>query len=540
MGWYYGGMLHDALRKAEVELNKYIPEDSGVAFRFEDTSRPDLGDVSSSATVRLRAQGLDSVAEQVVSLVRAYPFVKEAQEVNGFLNVTFTDDTWRSELKEILTKGAEYGALDVGRGARVQVEFISANPTGPLTLGNARGGFVGDVIANVLTRLGYDVTREYYFNDAGTQIRNLVNSVRAHAAGAVTPETQYRGTYIDELAKEFAVELEAKTDDELGALLMKTIFDRWIKPAIDRMGVRFDVWFNERTLIDSGAFARAIERLRGRGLIYEQDGAVWLASKSLGDTRDRVVVKSNGDITYLGDDIAYHLNIFEERKFSRAIKEWGADHAPQILSLKLTIQKLLPEKKLEFVIHQFVRLLKGGEEFKMSKRAGTYVTVEDLLDEIGVDAARYFILMRSTGTHLDLDLDLAKEQSQKNPVYYVQYSYARAHQIFDRAGRTINPSADLSLLNSPEELALIKALAAYPELLVRIGTGYEETGTYEVHKLTTYVYELSALFHKFYEARRVLGEKEALLEARLALVGAYQIIMRDALLLLGISARERM
>src|SRR3989344_2897831 len=305
-------MLYDSVR----EIVKNSLRECGfteVEFSLERPVMREHGDFATNVALKLRAEGKGDVSEKLAAKIQQDPRVARAEVAQGFINIFLKQEIWYGELEHILKRGGGYGIPDIGRGERVQVEFISANPTGPLTLGNARGGFVGDVIANVLSRLGFDVTREYYFNDAGTQVRNLVASVRAHATGTVSEETQYRGAYIDELAKEFAAELEAKTDYELGALLMRVIFDRWIKPAIDHMGVRFDVWFNERSLVESGAFDRAVDRLRSENIVYEKDGALWLASQQLGDERDRVLKKSNGDITYLGDDIAYHLNIFEER-----------------------------------------------------------------------------------------------------------------------------------------------------------------------------------------------------------------------------------
>lgn len=491
------------------------------------------GDFSSNVAFRLATSLKKSPVDIATELVKviSHEDMESVRAAGGYINLTMTNQYWVRHLEAINDK---YGQNNGGRGQKLQVEFISANPTGPLTLGNARGGFIGDVLARVLTENGYDTTREYYFNDAGSQIAKLVESVKAAAGLVYPPEIQYRGEYIEELAAEFENQLRTESDEKLGRLLTQAIFERYLKPAIDRMGIEFDVWFNERELAISGQFKRGIERLRQEGLVYDQDGALWLRSSSYGDERDRVLIKSNGDVTYLGNDIAYHLNIFEERGFDRAIKEWGADHAAQVTSLQLTMQKLMPEKRLQFVIHQFVRLIKDGQEVKMSKRAGTYVTTDELMAEVGADVARFFFLMRSPDTHMDFDLSLAREQSQKNPYWYVMYAYVRACSILNQAdSRGLQPRPGLTDLSQPEK-ELAKKMSQWPELLKMIAKDHS------VHRLTFFGAELAGLFHDYYETEKIIDLPEKTAEGKLWIIQQFKIFMGRYWAVLGIEPIEKM
>ncbi|MBW3538053.1 arginine--tRNA ligase [Candidatus Parcubacteria bacterium] len=497
-------------------------------------AQAEFGDFSTNVAFGLAKQlktAPRTVAERLAGEIK-HPQIQSAQAAGaGFINITMTPGYWADRLAEIDQK---YGSSRLGQGRKVQVEFISANPTGPLTLGNARGGFLGDVLARVLESCGYNVTREYYFNDAGTQIRKLVESVKA-AAGIVSPEeVQYRGQYIQKLAQEFRAELATKPEDELGNLLTQTIFQRYLKPSIEKMGIKFDVWFNEKDLAASGQFDRALERLRREGLVYEQDGAVWLKSSAFGDERDRVLVKAGGDVTYLGNDIAYHLDIFEQRRFDVAIKEWGADHAGQVPSLRSTLRRLAPNKQLHFVIHQFVRLVREGKEVKISKRAGNIVTVDDLMDEVGPEVARFFFLMRSADSHMDFDLDLAKEESHKNPYWYVMYAHVRAHSILAQAGKKgLKPAAGTGGLNGLER-QLVKQMTRFPELLQEIAADHG------VHRLTFYGLELARAFHDYYESERIIDLDAQVAEDKLYLIQQFTVFMKSYFRVLGISLIERM
>lgn len=503
--------------------------------------RPRQGEHGDFATNIMLQEDRAGEAGKLAKTLGELDQVTSAEAVNGFVNVFLAPAMWHEQVRHIHKKEAAYGAEGASGGRKINVEFISANPTGPLTLGNARGGFIGDVVANVLGKAGHEVVREYYFNDAGTQVRKLVDSFKDHVQGAVTEDTQYTGEYMQELADELGEEAGALDDEALANKLTETIFERYIKGAIEKMGITFDVWTNERDILAGGVFTEAMQELEEKGLLYEQEGAQWLGTEQLGDSRDRVITKSEGDTTYLGTDIAYHLDILKKRDFDTAVKVWGADHAGQVPSLQLTMKELVPKKKMEFVIVQWVRLIKGGEEFKISKRAGTYVTVEEVIDEVGADVARFFFCMRSPNAQLDFDLDLAKKESQENPVFYVLYSYARSHQIFEKAGvKPREVKGDPALLTEEAELSLIKKLTEWPEVLAHVVASYEKVDTYEVHQLTTYAMDAARAFHKFYETSYVLVEDEELKEARLSLVRAYQIIMEDVLGVLGIEPREQM
>lgn len=523
-----------AMQEIKSILSQSIEENFEQKIEPEVTY-PDVkfGDFSTNVAFQLAKPLKKSpieIAEKLSQYIN-HKHIESASAVNGFINIRMKKEYWIDRLHDI---DGKYGSSDFGSGKKMQVEFISANPTGPLTLGNARGGYVGDVIGRVMQHQGYKVTNEYYFNDAGTQIRNLVGSVKAAAGFAEKSEDHYPGEYIEELAKDFKSDLESKDEKELAQVLTQAIFERWIKPSIDKMGVNYDEWFNESSLVESGEFENVIKILHEKGMSYEKDGALWLESSKYGDERDRVIRKSSGDVTYLGTDIAYHLNIFNKRGFDQAVKIWGADHAGQVPSLKLTIDQLAPGKKLDFVLMQWVRLIKEGQEVKMSKRAGTYVTVEELVDEVGSDVARFFFLQRSTDTAMDFDLDLAKEQSQKNPLFYVMYSYARAHSILKQADlRGLTPVSSISEI-SDQELALIRYISRFPGVLDEV------VQDYGVHRLTFFAMETAKLFHDLYESERIIDLDKGVASKRLYTIQKYTQFMRLLFGLIGVTPVDRM
>lgn len=494
---------------------------------------PKLGDYATNVAFGLSSrlkQPPQAIAQRIAGLLED-PDIHSAEAAGGFINIRMRAGFWLEQLKKI---DKSYGVNRLGKGKKVQVEFISANPTGPLTLGNARGGFVGDVLARVLQHAEYDVTKEYYFNDAGTQISILIESVKTAAGLVEKTEYHYPGTYIKDLAEKYAPELKSKTDNELADLLTADILRHQIKPAIDQMGIVYNEWFNERNLLDSGQLEEVFNILEREKLTYEKDGALWLKSTAYGDKRDRVLRKSNGDITYLGTDIAYHYNIFQTRGFDCAIKVWGADHAGQVPSLKLTLEQLVPGKSLDFVILQWVRLMAGGKEVKMSKRAGTFVTVSELLEEVGSDVARFFFLMRSADSHMDFDLELAKERSRKNPLHYVMYSYARAHSIIKQAqSRKLSPVSTVEDLNGYES-ALVKQMTRLPDLLEDIASRHE------VHKLAFYGIETAKIFHDLYESERIIDLDKGLASKRLYLIQRYIVFMEVYFQLIGVTPVSRM
>lgn len=471
------------------------------------------------------------IADQLAAQIKHSDLEKIVAVAPGYLNFTFTNQYWVGQLAAI---DDSYGRQNVGNGTKVQVEFISANPTGPTTIGNARGGFIGDVLARVLDYLGYDVTREYYFNNAGTQISKLVESVKV-SAGVIQVEeeqVQYRGDYIEELAAEFKDRMAELSDQELADLLTATILERYIKPAVAKMGISFDVWFNERDLITNGQLATVIEALKTKGLVFEREGATWLDTAKLGVEREeRVLIKSNGDPTYLAPDIAYHANVFGQRGFDWAIKELGPDHIAQFPSVKAAVEVLFPGKRLDMSSHQWFRLMRGGKEVKVSKRLGQFVTIVDLIEEIGADTARFFTLMRSSSSHIDFDLDLAREQSQKNPFFYVMYSYARACSVLAKA-----QAEKIAIGESAGELDqgrdLVALMTQFPELLVEISQDFG------VHRLTFFGRELATAFHNYYEEVPILKGERA--SERLYVVERFARFMESYFGVLGIAPRSKM
>lgn len=469
----------------------------------------------------------------------------------GFINFYLKEKAVAAVVKQVLSIGARYGASEVGKGKRVNVEFVSSNPTGPLTIGHGRQATIGDVLSNALGFCGYDVTREYYYNDAGNQMNMLARSVHARYQQLFDdsypfPDEGYKGDYIRDVARlvreQEGEKYAGRSDDEtleffrlFAAREMIALIDRDLR----NYGVGFDVWARESALYAEGKVERAIELLRERGYIYEQDGAVWFRSSALGDEKDRVVVRSNGDMTYFAGDIAYHMDK-HERGFERAINIWGADHHGYVARVQAAVRALgYPEDFLECLVHQMVSFVREGREIKMSTREGQFITLDELVREVGLAVARFFFVMRSADSHLVFDLDLAKKESNENPVYYIQYAHARISSIMKHA-REQNvdldqlADADLSLLTEPEEIDLMKFLARFPSVVEAAAERRE------VHKIPNFILDAVGLFHAYYNKHRVVGDDEPLTLARLALVEAVRQVVRNALHLLGIEAPERM
>lgn len=473
------------------------------------------------------------IASDLAGRIKA-PGIGVVTASGGFINISLRPEYWIHHLTQINDR---YGSSDLGKSRKLQIEFISANPTGPTTIGNARGGFIGDVLSRVMEHSGYQVTREYYFNNAGTQIRKLVESAKVAAGVLNLPDhdVQYRGDYIQELADEHQDALATKSDDELGELLTQSIFKRYIEPAVAKMGIEFDVWFNEREVIADGTLEQVIQRLEDQGLVYERDGAKWLDSGKLGDSREaRVIVKSNGDPTYLAPDIAYHVNIFETRQFDAAIKVLGPDHLDQFPSVRAAVRALCPSKELTMASYQWLRVIREGKEVKVSKRLGQFITIEELIDEVGLPVARFLTLMRSPDSHMDFDLDLAKEQSQKNPLYYVMYSYARASSILRQAKAQKRTPATETTALTEAEVAVVRYISRFPDLLQEIASDYG------VHRLTFYGVELAKLFHDLYESERILSLGEAEAAQKLYVIQQYVTFMELYFKLLGIEPVKKM
>ncbi|MEK7658391.1 MAG: arginine--tRNA ligase [Patescibacteria group bacterium] len=464
--------------------------------------------------------------------------IEKVEVVGGFINFFVADDYFKNQLQIILKQKNKFGDLKLGKSQKVNIEFISANPTGPLTLGNGRGGFCGDVLANVLEKAGYKVEREYYINNTGAQIKKLGHSVIGDA------EAVYKGKYIIDLRN------KVKGDDpeKVGEKSAKIILEKMIKPSVKKMGIKFDTWFSEKTLYKNKEVDKTIQELAKKGFTYESEDAVWFKSKELGDDKDRVLVRADGIKTYFASDIAYFKNKFK-RGFGKLIMFLGADHYGYVPRLKAASLAFgFKKDSIDAIVMQLVRLYEKGKEVRMAKRTGIYVTIDELIGEVSLDVARFFFLMISPNTHMNFNLDLAKEKSEKNPVFKVQYAHARICSIFRKFGNfkfsrfhrgssMAKPSGQISnlkLLNEPSELGLIRELIKLPEIIEEIAKDYQ------VQRLPQYAMDLTDAFHRFYENCKVLSEVEGLRDARLSLVMATKIVLKNTLDLMGISAPEKM
>lgn len=479
------------------------------------------------------------------------PVIKAEVAGPGFINF-YLDPAWALRvIPEIINQGENYGRVNIGNKEKVQVEYVSANPTGLLHMGNARGAALGDSIASLLDFAGYKVTREFYINDAGTQIENLGKSLAARyfqllGFEAEIPEEGYHGEDLIATTKNFIALYQDKYLKERASIreeaLVKYALDEAIaaiKKTLAEFGVHYDVWFSEASLYAGGSVNEIIERLKEKGFVYEHEGALWFKAREFGARQDEVLVRNNGVPTYFAADIAYHVNKFE-RGFTKIINVWGADHHGHVARLKGALAALgYSPDAIQVIIMQLVRLYQGGEIVRMSKRTGQYVSLEDLIEEVGRDAARYFFVMRSADSHLDFDLDLAREHSVKNPVYYIQYAHARIcslKKVLAEQGRIMPrvEQVNLALLNQEAEWALARRLADFPEEVTRAVQNLAP------HQIASYLHEVAGLLHAFYNYHRVIGADPALSNSRLMLVEATRIVLANALKLLGVRAPERM
>jgi len=457
-------------------------------------------------------------------------FFEKIEAVGGFINFFVSKKYLQNQVGEILKQKEKFGNLKIGKNQKVNVEFISANPTGPLTLGNGRGGFCGDVLAKALEKAGYQTKKEYYINDTGEQIKKLGHSVLGDS------QAVYAGKYINTLRES----IRSKEAEKAGEEAAKIILEEMIKPTVKRMGIEFDFWFSEKSLYQKKEIDKVFTGLKKKKLTYESEGALWFKSTQFGDDKDRVLVKSDGEKTYFTSDIAYLKNKFK-RGFKKLIFFWGADHFGYINRLKAAAEALgYKKEQLDIIVMQMVQLFQKGEEVKMSKRGGIYLTIDELIDEVGLDIVRFFFLTRGPGSHLIFDLDLAKEQSEKNPVYYVQYAYTRIHSILAKSKIKIQNSKlkfkiqNFKLLTHKSELNLIKQLIRFPEII-------EDTAKdYQVQRIPQYAADLATAFHQFYGDCRVVNEDKNLSQARLGLILATKIVLKNTFDLMGISTPEKM
>jgi arginyl-tRNA synthetase len=549
------GLIKKALQTCvQKEL---LPAVNLSYIEVEIPGTPSHGDYATNVALILASpskQNPRKIAEIIqANLIDAEKIIEKTQIAGpGFLNFFIKDDIWRKSLQNIEKQKEKYGLINIGGGKKVQVEFVSANPTGPLHIGHARGAVVGDVITNLLTAAGYKVSKEYYINDAGNQMNNLGKSVLLRYRELLGekiefPETCYRGDYIKEVAgdiikKEGNKYLTAIKEEEtiryFTSFAGRIIMDEIIKDLMD-FGVIFDEYFSEKKLYDNNGVTKLLESLKKKGFVYSDGETLWFKTTAFDDEKDRVVIRKNGEPTYFAADIAYHQNKFS-RGFETIIDIWGADHHGYMPRLFAGIQALGHDKNsLKIILVQLVNLLRDGTPVAMSTRLGEFVTLREVLDEVGKDAARYNFLMRRSDSHLDFDLELAKRQVSENPVYYVQYAHARICSILNMArerGISLPRYADIetALLNEPEEKVLIKLMARFPEIIEGAAK------TLEPHRIAFYLNELAGVFHSYYNKNKVISENDTLTAARLLLVKTIGIVLRNALKILGVSAPEKM
>jgi len=576
-------LLAQALER--LRSDGLVPAGAVRQVRLTHTRDKSHGDYATNVALALaKAAGMPprELAERIVAALPAHPAVRRVEVAGpGFINFFLTEGAHHAVIRQVLEAGARYGRSDRGAGRPVQVEFVSANPTGPLHVGHGRGAAYGATVANLLEAVGYRVHREYYVNDAGRQMDILATSVwlrylELTGQDLAFPSNGYQGDYVWDIAatlhrehgEDYAAPVEqvyegvppdAPAGDReahidaligrakalLGDIRYRYVFDLALATILDdirddleKFGVVYDQWYSERSLVERGLVMQAVERLRKAGHIYEKNGALWFRSSEFGDEKDRVVVRDNGQFTYFASDIAYHMDKIE-RGYDRLVDVWGADHHGYVPRVKAALAALGDDPaRLDILLVQFAVLWRGGQKVQMSTRSGEFVTLRQLRKEVGRDAARFFYVMRKAEQHLDFDLDLAKSRSADNPVYYIQYAHARVasvlRQLAERGWRFEPQAAELARLTDTREEDLAAALARYPEIVEHAALGHEP------HMLAHYLRELAHAFHTYYNAVPFLVEDSALRNARLSLVLAVQQVIRNGLELLGVSAPERM
>lgn len=540
-------VIEDSLKTLGLETIPSIEAEVPPNDSIGDLATP----IAMSLSKKLKKPPRKIAEELVNSIKDKSAFEKIDIAGPGFINFTFSKEYLYSEIKKLIEYKSGFLRENIGKGRRVQIEFISANPTGPLHLGHGRGGATGEALSNLLKAAGYNVEREYYINDAGKQVKLLGLSVFARYQQLLGieypfPEEGYRGEYVEEIAnaiikeeggKYIKANFEVVSDFFIDYSYKEILFS--IKEDLKDFGITFDIWQSERELYEKGDIEKSIEDLKIRGFIYEKDGALWFRSTAFGDDKDRVIIKQDGEYTYFTSDIAYHRKKIEKR-YDELIDIWGADHHGYIPRVKAVIEALgYPKERLKVLLVQMVNLLRGGKPVQMSKRAGEFVTLREVIGEVGADTTKFIFLTRRPDSHLDFDLEVAKAQSSENPVFYVQYANARINSVFTHAKeKSINTDrlydADLRLLSIYEELRIIRKLLIYPMIFEGA------VNTHEPHRITFYLQELSGMFHPYYNKCRVISDDIELTRAKLALCEAIRIVLQDGLEILGISAPEKM
>lgn len=548
--------IAELLKKAAEQAQREgkLPGVSLPEITVEKPQKPENGDYASSLPLKLaRSIGKNpmSIAKAIAELIPATPEILSMEAAPpGFINFSLRPEWLDRQVEEILGAGDNYGDIDIGKGQSVQVEFVSANPTGPLHIGHGRGAVLGSTLANVLEASGFNVEKEYYINNAGSQMNSFYRSLfaryrQANGIDVEMPEEGYFGQYVIDLAREIKAENgdrfinlpESEAELELGKLGVTKMLAS-IRSDLGVLGVEFDCWFSEQSLYDNGQFAKVLQILREGGHLSEKEGATWFVSSALGEDKDNVVVRSTGISTYFGTDIAYHYNKFIERGFDRVIDIWGADHQGHVSRMGAVIGTLgVDPKRLRVIISQLVTLRRGGECVRVSKRSGDMITLRDVIDEVGVDACRFFFLARSADSQMDFDLELAKKESSENPVYYVQYAHARIASILRLAGEEglDFSNGNVSLLTGEPELGLIRLMLQLPEIIEFAARSLEPQG------LPHYAQDLATSFHSFYKLCRVIShENLEQSKARLKLVAAAKVVLARTLSLMGMKSPETM
>ena len=547
-------IIHDALEKArqagELELSPF-PEI--VVEKPKDEKMGDFSTNVAMALARSERKNPKVIAESVARYIKNGSNYLSQVEIAGpgFINLKMSNEFFLERLKNAVKQGDGFGQTDVGQGTKVMIEFVSANPTGPLHVGHGRGAAVGDALGRILKKAGYDLSTEYYINDVGNQMNFLGRSTwlryRELLGEAIEfPDDHYRGEYIKNIANEIVEqkgdEFLSKPEEECLPFFRKFAKDnilKGIEKDLAEFRVNFDNWFSEQSLYEDNSVERAIEWLKGKGHIYEKDGAVWLKSSAFNDDKDRVIVKQTGEKTYFCSDIAYHQNKIS-RGFKRLINLMGADHHGYVPRMEAVLEAMGYDKKtFTILLIQFVSLLRAGEKVSMSTRAGEFETLADVVSEVGVDVARYYFLMRSSDTHLDFDLELAKKETPENPVFYIQYAHARICSIFRSAGEkgvVWNRSNEVNLapLVEEEEFGIIRAVLAFPEVVEKSARAME------VHRIPHFLLDMVSRFHGYYSRHRVISDDKALTLARLFLLDSIRITIRNGFELMGILAPEKM
>jgi arginyl-tRNA synthetase len=544
-------LLTEAATRAQKEGK--LPAVALPEITIERPQNAEHGDYASNFPLKLARTARANpmvIANELVALLPAAEEIESAVVAPpGFINFTLRNKWLNRQVDRILKDGESFGNNNIGQGKKVQVEFVSVNPTGPMHIAHGRGAILGSTLANVLAASGYQVEKEYYFNDAGNQMDIFKRSLYARYLQALdvkaeVPENGYMGNYMIDIANEIIAEHgnkfqklpESEALKQLGDIGIKKVIDK-IQKDLKQLRVEFDVWFREQSLYENGQYNKVMGLLREGGFLAEKEGATWFVSTNLGEDKDNVVVRSNGMPTYFATDIAYHYNKFVERHFDKVIDIWGADHQGHVPRMKAVVAALgIDPERLQIIIHQMVTLKRGGELVRISKRTGDLITLEEVMNEVGVDACRFLLLARSASSQMDFDMELAKKQSQENPVYYVQYAHARISSIMRLVEeKNINfTDGDTGLLTTEPELTLIRKLLNFPELIEMA------TITMEPHHLAYYAQELANTFHAFYKDCRVVTDDEALTKARLKLVMASKIVLAKTLHLMGMTAPERM